>query len=492
MKEVKLHNWILFGFVLGLLFALIAGKKNQTIEIKYKLDGKIQISTVHFWKNSYLISRNDQNTIDTIKFKDPKVLVHHFRSQKDKVLEVSFDTTKFTQIVDINQPKTIASYIQPFGTLFLRLLTVLAIPLIIVTLIAGIASIGNIKTLGRIGLRTFGMFFLTTIVAISIGLIVANIVSPGKQISNQTLMELSEANKDKIKTQITQKVEFNFLDFFVDIVPNNPFQAIANGEMLQIVFFAFFLGMGLTLIQKEKSEQVIKFFDSFSEVLVSLVRVVLYFAPIGVFALIFTTIYDFGIEIIFTLLWYVVAVCIGYILHFFVVYPILLILIARQSPKRFYSGMKNAFLVAFSSSSSAATLPVTFDCLENNLKVPKSIAGFVLPLGATMNMDGTSIYQGVAAVFIAQVYGIDLQLTQQLTILITALMASIGTAPVPGVGVIMLIMVLQSVGIPTEGIALILGVDRILDMMRTILNVGGDSVVSLCIARMEKNSIGHP
>lgn len=491
MKQIKLHHWILFGFVLGILFALFAGKKNQAIEIKHKIDKKIQISNVKFWKISSLIARSDQNVIDTIKFNDLKVLVDYFQNQKDKVLEVSFDTTRFTQIVDIYQPKTIASYVQPIGSLFLHLLTFLAIPLVIATLIAGVASIGNIKALGRLGLRAFGMFFITTVVAISIGLIVVNTLSPGKQTSSQTLMELSEANKDKIKSQINQRVEFNFLNFLVDIVPSNPFRAIENGEMLQIIFFAFFLGIGLTLIPKEKSELLIKFFDSFSEVLISLVRIVLYFAPIGVFALIFITIYDFGVDIIFTLFWYVVTVCIGYILHFFVVYPILLIFVARQSPKQFYSGMKNAFFVAFSSSSSAATLPVTFDCLENNLKVPKSIAGFVLPLGATMNMDGTSLYQGVATVFIAQVYGIDLHLTHQLTILITALMASIGTAPVPGVGLIMLIMVLQSVGVPTEGIALILGVDRILDMMRTVLNVGGDSVVSLCVARMEKNSMKH-
>lgn len=335
--------------------------------------------------------------------------------------------------------------------------------------------------MGKIGLRTIFFYVITTIIAISIGLIVANVISPGKKISDAKRLELFEANKEEIQTKIDQKVEFDFLNFLVEIVPSNPFRAISNGEILQIIFFALFLGIGLTLLPNEKSQFLQKFFDSISDVFVVLVKIVLFFAPVGVFSLIFSTIYDFGIDIILTLLWYVISVVTGYSLHFFVVYSFLLI-VARKSPKEFYNGMKDAFIVAFSSSSSAATLPVTIKCVEENLKVPKKIASFVLPLGATINMDGTSIFQGVASIFIAQVYGIELNFMQQLTIIITALMASIGTSPVPGVGLIMLVMVLQSVSIPIEGIALILGVDRILDMLRTILNVSGDAIVSLCVA----------
>lgn len=488
MKKIKIHHLILLSFVLGVFFSIFVGKKAKSIEIKYEFEKKIKSATISNWQNAFFILRNN-NLFDTIRFRDYKVLLKKFQTNKEAFVEVSFDSISFRNILDISEKNSIVTYIQPFGTLFLRMLSLLAIPLVIASLIAGVASLGNLKALSRIGFKTITLYIVTTIIAISIGLIVANVISPGKKISNQTRNELFEANKEEIQNRIQQKVEFNLLKFLVEIVPHNPFRAISNGEMLQIIFIALFFGIGLTLVPKDKSEFLVKFFDSVSDVLIALVRIVLYFAPLGVFALIVSTIYDFGFEIISTLFWYVITVLIGYLLHFFIIYPLILFFIANRNPMKFYAGMKDAFLVAFSSSSSAATLPVTFECVEENLKVPKTIAGFVLPLGATMNMDGTSLYQGVATLFIAQVYGIDLNFIQQLIILFTALTASIGTAPVPGVGLIMLIMVLQSVGLPIEGIVLILGVDRILDMMRTVLNVGGDAVVSLCVSRMEENSL---
>lgn len=486
MGKIKIHYLIFAGFVLGIISPLVIKDVSPKIKIIYQKDGQIQSSTIHSWKSVYIITYSKPNFFDTIYVRNPRHLLTNLRSNKNKIYEIKINSRSYLDIVDVSINKNINYYIQPLGILFLRLLSFLSIPLVISSLIAGVASIGNLKDLGKIGLRTIFFYVITTIIAISIGLIVANVISPGKKISDAKRLELFEANKEEIQTKIDQKVEFDFLNFLVEIVPSNPFRAISNGEMLQIIFFALFLGIGLTLLPNEKSQFLQKFFDSISDVFVVLVKIVLFFAPVGVFSLIFSTIYDFGIDIILTLLWYVISVVTGYSLHFFVVYSLLLI-VARKSPKEFYNGMKDAFIVAFSSSSSAATLPVTIKCVEENLKVPKKIASFVLPLGATINMDGTSIFQGVASIFIAQVYGIELNFMQQLTIIITALMASIGTSPVPGVGLIMLVMVLQSVSIPIEGIALILGVDRILDMLRTILNVSGDAIVSLCVARFENN-----
>ncbi len=491
MSKLKLHHWILLGFLLGIPFGLMFQKNTKEVEITYLSEGKTTKITEQIQNYSQLIIQKSETKYDTVFATNNNKLQNAFVETKDSNSKVKLRIGNkiYENIVEIAKPKSIIEYIQPLGTLFLRLLSFLAIPLVVSSLIVGVASIGNFKRLGRLGARTIGLYIVTTIVAISIGLIAANLVKPGSTLNSESKLLLLESNRSEIETRIQEKVEFNILDFLVNIVPSNPFKAISNGEMLQIIFFAVFFGIGLTLLKDNLSQPVVTLLDAVSEVFIRLVKIVLYLAPIGVFALIASAISDFGISIVSTLFWYMATVTIGLIFHFFTVYSLLLVTLAKTSLFAFLKGMKEAFIVAFSTSSSAATLPVTFECVEKNLGVPKSISGFVLPLGATMNMDGTSLYQGVATLFIAQVYGVDLSLIQQLTILLTALMASIGTAPVPGVGLIMLIMVLQSVGIPTEGIALILGVDRILDMMRTILNVSGDAVVSLCVWRMEKGYI---
>ena len=275
------------------------------------------------------------------------------------------------------------------------------------------------------------------------------------------------------------------------MVPKNPFAALSNAEMLQIVFFAVLLGLVLSLIPKSKGEPVIKIFDGFSEAMIKMVDLIMLTAPIGVFALISATVGEFGFDILQTLFWYAATVLIGLVIHTFGVYALILKLFSKLKVSTFFKGMRKAQTIAFSTSSSAATLPVNMECCQENLGVSKSITSFVLPLGATINMDGTALYQGVAAVFIAQVFGMDLNLVQQLTIVLTATLASIGTAPVPGVGIIMLIIVLKSVGIPEEGIALILGIDRILDMCRTITNITGDATVAVAVASSE-GEILHP
>ncbi|MDP3829715.1 MAG: dicarboxylate/amino acid:cation symporter, partial [Ignavibacteriaceae bacterium] len=291
--------------------------------------------------------------------------------------------------------------------------------------------------------------------------------------------------QDKVDTQF----DFDITKEIVNIIPKNPFDAMANSNMLQIVFFAVAVGIVLTVINRQKAEPVINFFEGLSEVMIKLVDYVMIIAPIGVFALIAATIGEFGFEILGTLIWYSFAVVAGLILHTVGVYGIIIKFFVKVSPLKFFKGIRRAQTIGFSTSSSAATLPVTMEVCQENLGISKSVSSFVLPLGATINMDGTALYQGVAAVFIAQVFGFELNLMQQLTIVFTAVLASIGTAPVPGVGIIMLIIILRSVGIPQEGIALILGVDRILDMCRTVVNVTGDTVAAAVIATSEKEKL---
>jgi len=294
-----------------------------------------------------------------------------------------------------------------------------------------------------------------------------------------------------IDSEERRDLEFKFMQEIVKLIPKNPFAAIANAEMLQIVLFALMLGLVLSLIPKSKGEPVIKFFDGLSEAMIKLVDLIMLIAPIGVFALISATVGEFGFDILQTLFWYAATVILGLMIHTLGVYTLIVKLFSKLKVSTFYKGMRKAQTIAFSTSSSAATLPVNMECCQENLGVSKSITSFVLPLGATINMDGTALYQGVAAVFIAQVFGMDLNLMQQLTIVLTATLASIGTAPVPGVGIIMLIIVLKSVGIPEEGIGLILGIDRILDMCRTITNITGDAAVAVAVASSE-GEILHP
>lgn len=277
----------------------------------------------------------------------------------------------------------------------------------------------------------------------------------------------------------------DLIDMLVNLVATNPIGALANGEMLQIVFFALMIGISLTMVSAEKAKPVIDFFDGLSETMIRMVGMIMTIAPYGVFALISATVGEFGFDILSTLLWYVITLVAALAIHTFVFLGAGVRLFAGIPYRKFFSGIKEAMLVAFTTSSSGATLPVNMRVCEQNLGVPKKITSFVLPLGATINMDGTSMYQAVATVFIAQVYGFDLGLPEQLTILFTAILASIGTAPVPGVGLIMLIIVLRSVNVPEQGIALILGIDRFLDMCRTVPNIVGDAAVATIVARQE-------
>ncbi|MEM8484060.1 MAG: dicarboxylate/amino acid:cation symporter [Bacteroidota bacterium] len=385
-------------------------------------------------------------------------------------------------------------YIAPFGTIFLRLLQLIAVPLVLASLITGVASLSNLQKLSRIGGKTIGIYLATTFIALVIGLVLVNVMEPGSTVPpdvRDQLQETYSADAASRQQQADQAKERGPLQILVDIVPANFFSAASsNRNMLQIVFFAIFAGIGLILLERAKAKPLLDIFDSLNELIIKLVDLIMYTAPVGVFALLAGTITSIAsggavIELLTALGYYCIAVLLGLIIHTCVTYPTLLKIFTPVSLKTFFRGIAPAQLVAFSTSSSGATLPVTMETAEKNIGVSEEVSSFVLPLGATINMDGTGLYQAIAAVFIAQTVGMDLSLTAQLTIVFTALLASIGTAAVPGAGIIMLVIILEAVGVPNAGIALILGVDRILDMCRTVTNVTGDVTVATIVAASE-------
>jgi len=393
-------------------------------------------------------------------------------------------------------------FVRPVGTIFVNLLKLIAIPLVLASLVVGVAKLNDITKLSRMGGKTIGLYVTTTILAITIGLISVNLIQPGKTLPEQTRIDLLESYEENVgdsQQTVSEALDRGPLQPLVDIVPENLFSSMSsNANMLQVVFIAILLGIGIIQIEKQKGERLMILFDDFNDVIIKIVDYIMLIAPYGVFALLASVIVDLAgddlsraLDLLLALGWYSIAVLAGLLAHTFLVYFSLFKLFSNMSLKNFLRGMRPAILLGFSTSSSAATLPVTMERAEKNLGVEEEVASFVLPVGATINMDGTSLYQAVAAVFIAQAVGLDLSIAQQLSIVFTATLASIGTAGVPGAGIIMLVIVLNAVQIPVEGIALILGVDRILDMCRTAVNITGDAAVSVVIASSE-GKLGEP
>lgn len=378
-------------------------------------------------------------------------------------------------------------WIKPFGTIFINCLKLIAVPLIIVSLIDGVSNLSDVSKLSRMGGKTIGLYIGTTIIAVTIGLTLVNIIDPGHYLSIERRDQLRESFAADLDTSIITAhgtKDSGPLQILVDIVPDNLFNSFSdNTNMLQVIFFAILFGVAMILSPKEKVAPVKNFFDGANHVILSIVDIIMRYAPIGVFALLASLTID--LELFQALSVYSLNVVLGLAVMVFVTYPLLLKSMTNVKYSRFIKAVLPAQILGFSTSSSAATLPVTMDCVEKNLGVSEEVSSFVLPLGATINMDGTSIHQGVSAVFIAQAFGIDLSLGQQLTILMTAVLASIGAAAVPGAGIIMLIIVLEAVGLDPAGLALILAVDRPLDMLRTAVNVTGDSTVAAIIASSE-------
>lgn len=389
-----------------------------------------------------------------------------------------------------------SNWIQPFGTIFINLLKLIAVPLVLVSLIKGITSLSDISKLSRIGFKSIMIYLVTTVIAVVIGLVFVNVIRPGDFFSEAKRTEFREkyAGTASARSEEAQKLQQDGpLQFLVDIVPGNIFGALTdNSRMLEIIFFALLFGIALVMIPPEKGQLVIAFFDGTNEVILMMVDIIMRFSPYGVFALLAGLVVDFAgddpaaaVELLAVLGYYSLVVVAGLATMVFVVYPLGIAFFTNRTYAEFLRGIFPAQMLAFSTSSSAATLPVTMECAEKNLGVSKEISSFVLPLGATVNMDGTSLYQAVAAVFIAQAFGMNLDLYAQLGIVLTATLASIGSAAVPGAGTVMLVIVLQQANIPIEGIALIFAVDRLLDMCRTVVNVTGDATVAMIVAKSE-------
>jgi len=381
----------------------------------------------------------------------------------------------------------ISDYIKPFGTIFINLLKLIAVPLILASLIKGVSDLKDISKLSKMGGRTIITYLITTLTAVIIGLVLVNVIEPGKSISVETRNELVEAYSTDTKAKqeaAAKQRESGPLKALVDMVPSNIFLAASNNRnMLQVIFFALFFGIGMILLPGKEVKAVKEFFDSFNVIILKLIDLIMLSAPYGVFALLAALVVEApSIELFKALALYAITLLLGLSIMIFI-YTIVVQLFTKKKISFFMKGMAPAQLLAFSTSSSAATLPVTMECVKDKLGVDKEVASFVLPIGATINMDGTSVYQGVAAVFIAQAFGLDLSLTAQLGIVFTATLASIGTAAVPSAGIVMLVIVLAQAGIPEAGLALIFAIDRPLDMCRTIVNVTGDAAVSMIVGK---------
>ncbi len=404
----------------------------------------------------------------------------------------------FGVVAAINQwSQFTQDWIAPFGTIFVNLLKLIAVPLVLSSLITGVASLHDLTKLSRIGGKTIAIYIATTISAITIGLILVNTLRPGDVMPPELSQQLQDSfqAEAQARTEVADTVqESGPLQPLVNAIPQNLVHAASNNRnMLQVVFFALFIGVGLILVRNRRTRLVQHFFEGINDLIIRLVDIIMHVAPYGVFALIAGTItslagdsLDSIIQLLRALGFYSLVVVLGLMIHVVVVYGSLVHFVSPHSLKKFFGSIAPAQLLAFSTSSSAATLPVTMECAKENLGVKEEVGSFVLPLGATINLDGTALYQAVAAVFIAQVLGMDLNFVDQLTIVLTATLASIGAAPVPGAGIIMLVIILEAIGVPSAAVALILGVDRILDMVRTATNVTGDITVAVLIDSTEK------
>lgn len=361
-----------------------------------------------------------------------------------------------------------------FGGIFINSIKMLVVPLVFVSIVCGASAIGDPKKLGRVGGKTIGFYLVTTGVAITLALIVGKIINPGIG------LDLSNIIKEEPTIGQSQSV----IQVIINMIPDNPVSSLASGNMLQIIVFALLTGVSMAMI-REKAKPVLELFNSLNELMMKMVMIIMTIAPFGVFALIAKTFATVGYDAMVPLLKYFMAVLIALFLHTMLTYMGMLGFIGKLNPIQFFKNFLPAMGVAFSTASSSGTLPVTIEMAEERCGVSKNIASFTLPLGATINMDGTAIMQGVAVVFISQVYNIDLSIQALLTVIVTATLASIGTAGVPGVGLITLSMVLQSIGLPIEGIALIIGIDRLLDMTRTVVNITGDTVCTILVAKSE-------
>ena len=374
----------------------------------------------------------------------------------------------------------------PVGQIFLRLLFMVVIPLVFATLSLGVASLGDLRSLGRVGGRTFAVFLTMTAVAVVFGLTLTNVIRPGDGIPDEVARQLVETYRGQATERYEASGATDFgVNTFVEIVPRNPLRSAVEMEMLPVIFFSIMFGVALALIAPPRAAPVVRVLEGLADAVIKLVELAMKVAPFGVFALIFVVTSRFGWDLLGNLGWYVLVVLLGLALHLAVSFSVVLRFGAGLAPLRFWKAIRAALATAFSTSSSSATLPTSLFVADRRLGVPPKIASFVLPLGATMNMNGTALFEGATVLFVAQVFGIDLTIVDQIVVLLLAVLTAVGAAGVPGGSIPLLMVMAASVGVPPEGIAMIIGVDRLLDMCRTVVNVSGDLMTSCVVARME-------
>lgn len=402
-------------------------------------------------------------------------------------LGIAFGIT--ANVLEIEWLRAVLVGLEPVGTAFIKLITMVVIPLVVASLMVGTASLGDIRKLGRLGGKTVALYLGTTAIAVTLGLVLSNIVEPGSRVDPQTRDELAAAFAGEAQARLQLAEESpGVVDVLLRMIPSNPIQSAANADLLPLIIFTLIFGAAIGMIAEDRRRAVLTFFEGVNDTVMVMIEWIMKLAPYAVFALIGSVVARFGLDLLRSLMVYALTVVAALLLHGFGTYGLIVRFGARLNPLQFFRRIAQAPLVGFSTSSSNATLPVTMETAEQNLGVSKEVSSFVLPLGATINMDGTALYQAIAVMFIAQIYGVPLDLADQATIVLTATLASIGAAGVPSAGIVTLILVLQSVGLGAHtaaGIALILGVDRILDMLRTAVNLTGDLTVATVIARTE-------
>lgn len=487
MRKIPLHIKILIGLILGIIFGSIFRIEHNSLLIQ-----TTQTEKISDWrearftlKDSVLKAFAENSQMQIIKYSDELKKNSQLNKIRMWVLFKDGNSKTFENIVSIKRESSLGYDVKPIGDIFIRLLNMIAVPLVLASLIVGAASLHDLKHVAKLGGKMLGLFLLTAIISVSLGQTLAVLINPGSRMSPETRTELVDSFKDEVTSTTKQDFSFNVVDFLTNIVPKNPFKGLVEGDFLQIVFFALLMGLVLVMLPKEKSQPVIKFFEGITQAMIKMVEKVVMLAPFAVFALISATIAEFGFSILQTLFWYVLTVLLGLAIVTFVLYPVIVKFKTGISIIDFFKVQKQIFAVAFTTSSSSATLPITLDVAETKLGIPNKIASFVIPVGTTINKDGTALYQAVAAIFIAQVYGIDLSFAQQLSIFITCVITGAATPPVAGAGLIMLYVVMQTVGLPGEGIALVIGVDRLLNMSRAVTNVIGDTMAGVVLAKSE-------
>ncbi|MDG1913356.1 MAG: cation:dicarboxylase symporter family transporter [Crocinitomix sp.] len=505
-KKFPLHLKILIGMVLGVIFGIVmigiaTPSKEEVAEAKKNKDQlETTLAELHEVQDELAAVHAIMATTNALleKFQERE----HLQEKIDLLNSRISELEKTSRFRASGGKKFVIDWIKPWGKIFVNLLKLIAIPLIVASLIKGISDLKDISKFRKIGGRSILIYVGTTIVAICIGLLAVNIAQPGNGISDETVKTMTDTYAgnsgivSKLETADSQ-INSGPLDFIVDMIPSNLFGALGdNGNMLQVIFFVIFFGIAMLLTPEDKAKPIKDFFDGLNDVVLKMVDLIMLAAPYAVFALLATVVVSSeSPEILYALIWYAMTVVVG-LLIMIGFYLMLVGLVVKKNPLWFLKQLAPAQLLAFTTSSSAATLPVTMERVEEHLGVEKEVSSFVLPVGATINMDGTSLYQAVAAVFIAQALGVDLTLMDQMTIILTALMASIGSAAVPGAGMVMLVIVLQAVGkfSPEQiaiGLTLIFAVDRPLDMLRTTVNVTGDATVSMIVAK-SLGKLGEP